>query len=121
MLELAIKLAREMKQKFNVVCIIVDKKYHILSIGTNSFTKSHTRQAYYARRIGNKVKIFLHAEIDSLIKCQGEPYAMFIARVKKDGTPALAKPCLICQGAIKDAGIQKVYYTNDIKTCQLVS
>jgi len=118
---MAIKLAREMNQKFNVVCIIVDKKYHIISIGTNSFTKSHTKQAYYASRIGNKVKIYLHAEIDSLIRCQGEPYAMYIARVKKDGSPALAKPCPICQGAIRDAGIKKVYYTKDVTSCQLVS
>ena len=93
--------------------IITDKKGRILSVGKNNYKKSHPTQAYYAEKVGNRDQIFLHAEIASLIKCRGKPYAIYIARVSRGGEPRLAKPCLICWQAIKDAGIKEIYYTKD--------
>ena len=102
------------KDKFNLCAIITDKKRSILSIGWNSYSKTHPTQAYYAEKIGNENRIFIHAEIDALIKIPygKKPYAIYVARANKDGKPLLAKPCLICSEAIKGAGIKKIYYTN---------
>lgn len=32
---------------------------------------------------------------------------------KKNGTPALARPCAACERALRDLGIKDVYYTTD--------
>lgn len=114
MLDKAIKFATDLKRnKYRLCAIITDKRGRILSIGTNSYKKSHPRQAYYAVKCGNKDAIFLHAEIDALVKVKytDTPYAIYIARVNNQGQSRLAKPCNICLNAIKDAGIEKVYYT----------
>lgn len=40
-----------------------------------------------------------------------KPYAIYIARANSYGEPVLAKPCEICQMAIKDAKIKEIHYT----------
>jgi len=111
-LQKGIEIARELKRdKYRLVAITTDKRGHILSIGHNSYRKTHPRQAYYAEKIGNVHRIFLHAEMDALIKCKKKPYAIYIIRVNNQGKPLLAKPCKICSMAIKDSGIEEVYHT----------
>lgn len=39
--------------------------------------------------------------------------SIYISRVKKDGTPGLAKPCKFCEELIRAVGIRKVFYTTD--------
>lgn len=99
------------KSKFELVATVFDRKGNILSKATNSYQKSHTIQARYAKRVGLEDKIFLHAEIAALIKCRGIPYKIKIERYSKKGEPLLAKPCPICELAIKEAGIHIVEYT----------
>jgi tRNA(Arg) A34 adenosine deaminase TadA len=37
---------------------------------------------------------------------------IYVARIRKeDGTMAMAKPCRVCQIALKSAGVKKVYYS----------
>lgn len=38
----------------------------------------------------------------------------FVVRVRKDGTWGNAMPCGLCQERLKEAGISKVVYTNDV-------
>lgn len=53
------------------------------------------------------------AEMDAIIKLKytDSPYAIYIARINKRGGSLLAKPCKICQQAIKDVGIKEIYHT----------
>jgi deoxycytidylate deaminase len=116
MLNFAIQLASQIKSnKYRLCAIITDKKGIPLSIGNNSYTKSHPKQAYYAEKTGNKNRIFLHSELDAIIKLpyNSKPYAIYVARVGKNGQQLLARPCIICQEAIKDIGIRKIYYTKE--------
>lgn len=55
---------------------------------------------------------FLHAEVAALLKCgTKKPYAIAIERRTRDGKPALAKPCSICEQAIKAWGVQRISYS----------
>lgn len=96
---------------YRLCAIIVDKKGKILSIGTNSYHKTHPTQAYYASKSDNANRIFLHAEIDAIVKCKGKADAIYIARLGNSGKPRLAKPCDICRRAIRDLGIEKIVHT----------
>jgi len=90
------------KKKVSVVSFLLDKKYQILSIGTNSYNKTHPTQALFAKRVGDEERVFLHAEIDALIKCKELHKVRYIlvARVGRDGKIRNAKPCPICSAAI---------------------
>ncbi len=112
MLNLAIEIAQNIPyHRHRIACIVTNKRGRILAVGKNSYTKTHPRQAYYAAKSGNRTRIFLHAEIDALCRCEGTPYAIYVARVNRKGEARLAKPCSICEMAIKDVGIRKVVYT----------
>lgn len=102
-----------MNRKQNITAILYDKKGKILSIGRNSYHKTHPLQAKSAQAVGEDYKIFLHAEIDALVKAKNwdKAHKLVITRFTQDGKPALAKPCKICQHAIKLAGIQLVEHT----------
>lgn len=117
LLNKAIELAKSLKSqdRYKLSAIVTDKKNNILSFGVNSYKKTHPTQAYYAEKVGKYNSIFLHAEIDAVSKIpyNKKPYAIYIARVGKTGEPRLAKPCKICNKAIKDSGIEKIYYTKD--------
>lgn len=104
------------KNKQKIKATIYDRKNRVLSVGVNSYTKTHPLQAHYASLCGNRHKIFLHAEIAALIKCKNKkPYRIVIERYNKSGKPLLAKPCELCQAAIEKAGIKVVEYTQGDK------
>lgn len=89
-------------------------------VGFNRY-HSHPLQAKFSHC---DEAIYLHCEIDSLVKAtrwmarqEGKHYrsinhdyffagcSLFVARVLKDGSPSLAKPCLGCQRALIHFGI----------------
>lgn len=102
-----------MSTKHSLKAIIYDKRGRVLSIGENSFIKSHRVQAEYAERVGTPYKIYLHAEIDSILKCRNlsKAHKIFVSRYNKQGKPMLAKPCPICMLAIQEAGIKHIEWT----------
>lgn len=102
-----------MSKKFSVTAIIYDKRGRVLSIGSNSYVKTHPLQADHARRAGEPNKIFLHAEVHAITRCRDitKAYRMAIFRYLEDGSPASACPCCICKSAIKEAGIKFVEHT----------
>ena len=118
MIDFAIELAQNISHKgYRLACIITDKRGRILSTGFNSYSKTHPKQAYFAKKYGRHARIFLHAEMSALIRVKhGIPHHIYIARVDKKGNPRLAKPCPICYSAIRDSEIKKITYTNDIFT-----
>ena len=99
--------------RYNMTAIIYDKRGRILSIGKNSYIKTHPLQKKYATKVGMPDKVFLHAEIAAIIKCAdlSRAYKIFISRFDYRGQQKLAKPCPICINAIKEAGIKEVYHT----------
>lgn len=51
-----------------------------------------------------------HAEARVLRKC-GKGAIIWVARILRNGTWAMAKPCKNCQSLIKNLGVKKVYFT----------
>ena len=97
-----------------MTAIIYDKRGNILSVGHNSYTKSHPLMKLYSSKVqASEHKIVLHAEIDALIKAKrrGTPHSIFISRIGAKGDAKLAKPCKICMNALISAGIKKISYT----------
>ncbi len=100
-------------KQYTVYAAIADKKGQIVSIGKNSFIKTHPKQYSY-NQYRNPHKIFLHAEIDALLKYKSDNgYVMIIARMTKTGLIRNAKPCIGCFGALQESNIKKIFYTND--------
>ena len=98
--------------KHKIKATVYDKKGRVLSQGVNSYSKTHPQQSELANKCNLQHKIFLHAEIAALVKVKsGTPHKIKIERYNKTGEPMLAKPCPICELAIKEAGISVVEYT----------
>lgn len=92
---------------YKLGCVLV-KKNRIVGSGYNQI-KTHTKSIHKFN--------MLHAEISALIGIDAEKlknsYA-FVYRERKDGKPAMAKPCEACELALRQAGVKRVYYTIDI-------
>jgi deoxycytidylate deaminase len=103
------------RQTQHITAVIYDKKGRVLSVGKNSYVKTHPQQARHARIVGLPEKIFLHAEMDAIIRCRdlSRAHKITVARITRKGKYGNAKPCLVCQSAIKEAGIKQVEWTSD--------
>jgi deoxycytidylate deaminase len=104
--------------KFSVTAIIYDKRGRVLSIGKNHYLKSHPIQGYHAEKVGLPEKIYLHAEISAIVKCQdlSKAHTIVVTRVSKQGKFRMAKPCPVCQSALKNTPIKKILYSvNDVE------
>lgn len=96
-----------------ITAIIYDRRGRIISIGQNSYIKTHPLQAKHARKMGEPYKQFLHAEISAITKCKdlSKAHKIFVTRYNKHGEPSLAKPCPVCMSAIKESGIKIIEHT----------
>lgn len=100
------------KKRYFILAKCYDKKGRLLSAAFNSYTKTHPLQAYLAQKVGHASQTCLHAEIAAILKCKDKPiYRITTERYDRNGLPANAKPCPICQLAIKMFGIKKVEHT----------
>ena len=101
------------RAKQSMTAVIYDRKGRVLSIGQNSYIKTHPLQAKHANMVGLPDKHYLHAEVHAIVKCKdlSKAHKIFISRFGKEGQPLLAKPCPVCQSAIKAAGIEFVEHT----------
>jgi len=98
-----------------ITAICYDAKGKVLSLGRNSYVKTHPLQAKIAAQVGEPSRIFLHAEFDAIIKARewDKIHKLAIFRFNKLGQPLNAAPCRICQRLIKLAGIGNVVYTTE--------
>jgi len=93
-------------------CVILDKRGRIIAEASNNYLKTSAAQYRAAKRVGLEDKCYLHSESHALIKSKGRGCTLIVARVLSDGTPANAKPCLVCEEMIKIHGnIKEVRYT----------
>lgn len=121
MIEYTIKQAFQIPHESNkqrLYAVITDKKGNIISEGSNTYSKSHPIQFYYAEKVGRGNAIFLHAEMNAIVRIirstnRRKPHSIYVARVNCKGEPVMAKPCEICEMAIEEAGIENVYYTTN--------
>jgi tRNA(Arg) A34 adenosine deaminase TadA len=101
-----------MKARQYLIAKCYDKKGRLLSVGFNSYTKTHPIQRYFARKVGHAKKEYLHAEIAAIIRAKDKLiHKITIERYDRHGNPACAKPCKICQEAIQAYGIHQIEYT----------
>ncbi len=111
------ELSTTNRKKYFIMAKICDKRGKVLSIGHNSYVRTHPLQAKLAQRVQLPQKEFLHAEMMALIRLlpqhRQKAYSITIYRFNADGTPALAKPCPICQSAIEACGIKHIWYTTE--------
>jgi deoxycytidylate deaminase len=111
-LDKAENLALCSPDNFRVGAILV-RGGNIISTGFNKGWKSHPIQASMYPDRGWKAA---HAEIDALRGLR--PYdvlgsSIFVVRLRKDGTRALARPCFKCFEVLTQYGIKKVYYSTE--------
>jgi tRNA(Arg) A34 adenosine deaminase TadA len=102
-----------MSVKHNLSAVIYDKRGKVISVGKNSYVKTHPLQARHAAIVGTPDRQFLHAEIHAIIKCRDitKAHKIFVSRWDRKGRPALAKPCPVCMSAIEAAGIEIIEHT----------
>lgn len=100
-------------QRQNITAVIYDRRGRVLSIGQNSYIKTHPIQAKHAEKMGEPYKQFLHAEIHAIVRCSDikRAHRIFVSRFDRDGNPTLAAPCPICMSAIRATGIKVVEHT----------
>lgn len=100
-------------RKHQITAFIYDKRGKVLSIGQNSYVRTHPLQAKYAHACGLHHKIFVHAEIDAISKCRhlDKAHRMLVTRYGANDKPMLAKPCKICESAIEQTPIKEVTFT----------
>lgn len=99
--------------KHQITATIEDKAGHVLSSAKNNYNKTHPLQAHFASNVGEPSRIFLHAEIAALIRLpkNSKPYKIVVSRFLKNGQPANASPCRVCQAALKHWNIFKIEHT----------
>ena len=109
-IRLAKSMALKSPSRFRLGAVLARRK-HIVSTGYNQMRKTHPLQDKYH---DGPHSLGLHAEVHA---CIGVPAAdlhgaeVFVARVLRDGTLALAKPCLVCQKFLSSVGVRRVTYT----------
>ena len=101
------------KRKQELTAIIYDKRGMPLSIGRNSYFKTHTYQAKIAKQVGLPEKEFVHAEIDAILKLKHpeKAHRILVTRFGANGQELNAKPCPVCAKAIELAKITIIEHT----------
>lgn len=108
---LAVKAAKFSEKKRYQLAAVLFIGNKPCSVGYNDFHKSHTL-------IGkiNPLKR-LHAEVDAVSNLKHnwdlKNAYLVVARIRKDGSLGMSKPCSICVEVLKSKGINTVYYTTD--------
>ena len=112
---LARKIALTSNSKFRVGAVLT-RGNSIMGMGCNDMSKSHPLMSGYSDGT-RKPLIKMHAE---LAACRAwkpldidSRFAIYVYRVKKDGSQGLARPCDSCFKLINYIGLTKVYFSLD--------
>lgn len=95
-------------------CAALVYRKKVLSVGTNQL-KTHPLQKQYGR---NEKAIFLHAEIDAIIRCINkhgveilQQSTLYVLRTTPSGAVGDSCPCAGCTRAIEAFKIKEVVHT----------
>jgi len=111
-IELALSMASKSTSKFRLGAVLA-KRNRVISAGYNQMQKTHPLQNRYYEGDG---VLGLHAEVHA---CIGVPAGdllgaeIYVARLLKNGSVAMAKPCDTCRKFLASVGIVKVTFTTD--------
>ena len=88
--------------RVRTVAVFTDKRYNVLSVAGNMYTRTHPQQARWAEKRGVPHKQCLHAEIRAAIMLTKSGKAnnakfLYVAAVSISGNILCAKPCMVCQ------------------------
>lgn len=117
----AIAVAMSSQSKKKVSSIIL-KKGKVIASAVNLESKSHPLQAFYGEKascihnnVGLEQKIFLHSELNCLIRSKGKGDTIIVARVGGRGGKELhcARPCVCCELALQEYEIKHIHYSTD--------
>jgi deoxycytidylate deaminase len=100
--------------KHIITAVVKDKRGRIISVGRNSYVKTHPLMHLAAKATNSEPsRVYLHAEVAALVKLKdwSRAYRMEVFRYTKNGEQALAKPCKSCQHVINQTKIRQVFYT----------
>lgn len=109
----ALKPTLDDSRKYFVACAALDKHSNIVSIGQNSYQKTHPMQGRLAAKCGNASREYLHAEIAALVKSRRDIETVMVVRMTSKGLIRMARPCNICTLALREAKVRFVVYTDD--------
>jgi deoxycytidylate deaminase len=99
-------------KKFIVEATAFDKKGNVISKACNDYKKTHPVQKHFAEMAGEPSRIYLHAEILSLLRAgENKVGSLFVARYNSKKEMMLARPCNVCMLAMKAYGVKHVLYT----------
>lgn len=104
------ELAMSVKSRWKVGCVLM-RRGRIVVSATNVFGKTHPRQKLLAEKVNQPYRVSLHAELRALLKAREPVDTLIVGRVNRLSELCLARPCPICQLAITEHGIRKVYYS----------
>lgn len=85
---------------------VISYKSDVISVGFNKM-KTSPRVYHKWGRIHAEAAAILAARTD-LSGCD-----IYVYREKKDGTPAMSRPCPSCWLLLREVGIKRVYYSID--------
>jgi deoxycytidylate deaminase len=100
-------------KKYWVIAASLDHHNNIISIGENSYQKTHPMQSRLAIKNGTRDREYLHAEIASLVKVRSLVESIMVVRMTCGGLVRMARPCNICNLAIREAGIRNIHFSGD--------
>lgn len=101
-----------MTNKVDITATCYDKKGRVLSVGYNSYTRTHPVQAHHAKLVGLDEKQYLHAEIHALLRAKDKKvHKIKVERYGKGGVPLNAAPCPICANALREWGVEVIEHT----------
>lgn len=95
------------QKKYKLTASTYDRKGNLISKATNNYTKSHPLQAYFAEKVNQPKKIYLHAEIAALLKAQD--FDVYEIRIQSEDAPSTF-PCPICLHACRAFGVKRIIY-----------
>lgn len=105
--DLARRVSKNSNHHQHKIGVAIVNKNSVISLGFNKL-QTHPRSKHPYKS--------LHAEVHSLIGLAYNELKgchAYVYRERKDGTPALSKPCPSCHMALKEAGIKKIYYSTN--------
>lgn len=104
------------------LCAVVLKGSRVQTYGFNraktdpimkNLAEAHNIQDMYDHSCHNYVSCNIHAETNALKRLgRGSADTLVVMRRNMDGEFTIARPCKVCLQAIREANIQKVFFTN---------
>ena len=87
---------------------VLTRRGVVINTGRNSKVRTHPESKAFSRSV--------HAELDAIIGIDRHHVVggtMWVYRAHRDGSLALAKPCIHCREVLSLAGVRMVIYTTE--------